>query len=79
MNELFVGVYRDFESCDCPTVHDPKTIGSLGRIAEAINAGVISRSEFDSFADEYLGRGYFNRDCKTFMDWITEYLAYRQF
>ena len=79
MNELFVALYRDFESCDCPTVHDPKTIGVLGRIAEAICAGEISRSEFDSFADRYLGRGYFHEDCMTFMNWVTEYLSYRQF
>lgn len=75
MNDLFVSVYRDFKGCNCPTVHDPKTIGALGRIAEAINAGEISRSEFDRFADEYLGEGYFNKDCRTFMDWVTEYLA----
>lgn len=77
MNELFVAVYRDYESCECPTVHDPMTISALGRIAEAINSGDISRSEFDRFADEYLGDGDFNHDCKTFMNWITEYLAYR--
>ena len=77
MNELFVSVYRDFKSCNCPTIHDPKTIGALGRIAEAINAGEMSRSEFDRFADEHLGKGYFNKDCKIFMDWVTEYLACR--
>ena len=77
MNDLFVSVYRDFKGCNCPTVHDPKTIGALGRIAEAINAGDISRSEFDRFADEYLGEGYFNKDCRIFMDWVTEYLACR--
>ncbi len=79
MNELFVAVYRDFAGCNCPTVHDPKTIGALGRIAEAINAGIISRSEFDRFADEHLGNGDFRKNYKTFMDWVTEYLAYRQF
>lgn len=78
MNELFVAVYRDFKGCNCPTIHDPKTIGSLGRIAEAINAGEISRSEFDIFADEHLGSGYFKDDCMMFMNWVTEYLAYRQ-
>lgn len=77
MKELFVAVYRDFKSCDCPTVHDPKTIGALGRIAEAINSGEISLSEFDCFAEESLGNGYFKRDCKAFIDWVTEYLACR--
>lgn len=79
MNELFVAVCRDYESSDCPTVHDPKTIGALGRIAEAINAGEISRAEFDRFVDEHLGKGYFNKDCKAFMDWVTEYLSCRCF
>lgn len=77
MNELFVAVLRDYDSCDCPTVHDPKTIASLGRIAEAISAGEVSRSEFDKFADEKLGDGGFNRNCKTFLDWVTEYLDCR--
>lgn len=79
MNELFVAVFRDFNGCNCPTVHDPKTNAALGRIAEAITAGEISRAEFDRFADERLGSGYFREDCKTFMDWVTEYLAYRHF
>ena len=77
MNELFVSVYRDFYNCNCPTVHDPMTSSALGRIAEAISSGDISRSEFDRFADEYLGNGYFKADCMAFMDWVTEYLAYR--
>lgn len=79
MNELFVSVYRDYKSGNFPTVHDPKTIGALGRIAEAMNAGEISRTEFDNFADEHLGDGSFNKNCKMFMDWVTEYLACRHF
>lgn len=79
MNELFVAVYRDFKSSDHPTVHDPKTIGTLGRIAEAISSGTISRAEFDRFADQYLGRGYFHEDCMAFMNWVTEYLECRHF
>lgn len=77
MNNDFILLKRDFESNPLPTVHDPKTIAALGRIAEAINAGEISRSEFDRFADEELGGDYFTEDCKTFMNWVTEYLAYR--
>lgn len=77
MNELFVAVFHDYESSNTPTVHDPKTIASLGRIAEAISAGEVSRSEFDRFADEKLGDGDFNRNCKTFLDWVTEYLNCR--
>lgn len=79
MNELFITICRDFESCNNPTVHDPKTIGALGRIAEAINAGLISRAEFDRFADKYLGNGDFHKDCMAFMDWVTEYLGCRNF
>lgn len=77
MNDDFIMLKREFDSCQLPSVHDPKTNAILGRIAEAINAGEISRSKFDRFADAELGRRYFNEDCKTFMDWVTEYLACR--
>lgn len=77
MNEEFILLKRDYNSSQLPSVHDPKTIATLGRIAEAINAEEISRLEFDRFADAELGRGYFNEGCKTFMDWVTEYLACR--
>lgn len=77
MNEDYAALKRDYESCQMPTVHNPKTIAVLGRIAEAIYAGEISRADFDGFVDRELGDGYFNRDCKAFMDWVVEYLACR--
>ena len=57
MNSLFKTLKNDFATSQMPSPHDPLTVMTLCRIADAIQSGETTLNEFEDYlAENHMGR-----------------------
>ena len=70
----FESLKRDYDSSSTPNPYDPITIRTLCSIVNNIHKKNYGIATFEDFVDKELGKGYFAKECKSFVSHVISYL-----